>query len=84
MSQEKLYGVHSVVEALAGQRRAVDKVLVDARRRGAGIRRIVALAAQRAIVVEPVEEAQLHRLLGHRHHQGVDPYGKLLLVIERN
>ncbi|MGQ4807762.1 putative TrmH family tRNA/rRNA methyltransferase [Candidatus Entotheonellaceae bacterium PAL068K] len=71
MSQEKLYGVHPVLEALDGQRRCVERVLIDEQRHGAGIRRITALAGQRAIPVESVQGAQLHRLLGHRQHQGV-------------
>lgn len=71
MSEEKLYGIHPVLEAMAGRRRRIDKVLLDRRRRGSGSQRIAALAAERGIPVETVNGAQLDRLLGHRHHQGV-------------
>jgi 23S rRNA (guanosine2251-2'-O)-methyltransferase len=71
MSQEKLYGVHPVLEALQEQRRPIAKVLIDAQRRGAEGRRIMALATQHGVPVETVPSVVLHRLLGHRQHQGV-------------
>ena len=71
MSEENLYGIHPVLEALTGRRRRVEKVLLDGRRHGVETQRIMALAAQRGIPVETVDSAQLHRLLKHRHHQGV-------------
>jgi 23S rRNA (guanosine2251-2'-O)-methyltransferase len=71
MSEEKLYGIHPVLEAIAGRRRQIGKVLLDVRRRGSGAQRIAALAVERGIPVETVSGVQLDRLLGHRHHQGV-------------
>jgi 23S rRNA (guanosine2251-2'-O)-methyltransferase len=71
MTDEKLYGVHPVLEALQGERRHIRQVLISAQRRGAEIQRIISLARRRGIPVVTVERAQLHQLLGHSAHQGV-------------
>jgi 23S rRNA (guanosine2251-2'-O)-methyltransferase len=71
MQEEKLYSIHAVTAALKERRRRIGKVCVDGRRRDAGIQTIVDLAAQRGIPVEIVTSAQLQRMLGHDHHQGV-------------
>lgn len=71
MKEEKLYGIHPVVEALAEGRRQVGKILLGGRRRDAETQRIAALAEVHGVPIETVKMAQLDRLLGHRHHQGV-------------
>ena len=71
MTDEKLYGVHPVLEALQEERRHIRQVLISAQRRGAEVQRIIALAERRGIPVVTVERAQLQQLLGHRAHQGV-------------
>ena len=71
MTDEKLYGVHPVLEALQEERRHIRQVLISAQRRGAEVQRIIALARRRGIPVVTVERAQLHQLLGHSAHQGV-------------
>ena len=71
MTDEKLYGVHPVLEALQEERRHIRQVLISAQRRGAEVQRIIALAKRRGIPVVTVERAQLHHLLGHSAHQGV-------------
>jgi 23S rRNA (guanosine2251-2'-O)-methyltransferase len=71
MTDEKLYGVHPVLEALQAERRHIRQVLISAQRRGAEVQRIIALAERRGIPVVTVERAQLQQLLGHRAHQGV-------------
>jgi len=71
MMDEKLYGVHPVLEALQEERRRVGKVFVSTQRRGAEVQRIIALAERRGIPVVVVQRAQLHQLLGHSAHQGV-------------
>jgi 23S rRNA (guanosine2251-2'-O)-methyltransferase len=71
MSHEKLYGIHPVLEALEGQRRRIHKVLLDARRHDPEVQCIATLATQRGIPVETMHSADLRRLLGHSHHQGV-------------
>lgn len=71
MTDEKLYGVHPVLEALQEERRHIRQVLISAQRRGAEIQRIIALARRQGIPVVIVERAQLHQLLGHSAHQGV-------------
>jgi 23S rRNA (guanosine2251-2'-O)-methyltransferase len=71
MTDEKLYGVHPVLEALQEERRHIRQVLISAQRRGAEVQRIIALAQRRGIPVVTVERAQLHQLLGHSAHQGV-------------
>ena len=71
MMDEKLYGVHPVLEALQAERRHIRQVLISAQRRGAEVQHIIALAKRRGIPVITVERAQLHQLLGHNAHQGV-------------
>jgi 23S rRNA (guanosine2251-2'-O)-methyltransferase len=71
MTDEKLYGVHPVLEALQEERRHIWKVLISAQRRGPEVQRIIALAERRGIPVVTVERPQLHQLLGHNAHQGV-------------
>lgn len=71
MQEEKLYGIHPVLEALSEQRRQVGKILLAEHRRGAETQRITALAAARGVPIETVKVAQLDRLLGHHRHQGV-------------
>jgi 23S rRNA (guanosine2251-2'-O)-methyltransferase len=71
MTDEKLYGVHPVLEALQEERRHIRQVLISAQRRGVEVQRIIALARGRGIPVVTVERAQLHQLLGHSAHQGV-------------
>ncbi len=77
MTDEKLYGVHPVLEALQEERRRIGKIFI-AQRRGAEVQRIIALAARRGIPVVTVERVQLQQLLGHGAHQGVvalvEPY----------
>ena len=68
--EEKLYGVHPVLAALAGQQRHITKLVLDGRQ-GPAAQRIVALARQRGIPIEFVAGTELHRLVGHGHHQGV-------------
>ncbi len=70
MTDEKLYGVHPVLEALQEERRRIGKIFI-AQRRGAEVQRIIALAARRGIPVVTVERVQLQQLLGHGAHQGV-------------
>ena len=71
MTDEKLYGVHPVLEALQAARRHIRKVLISAQRRGAEVQRILALAEHRGIPVVTVERSQLNQLLGHNAHQGI-------------
>lgn len=70
-AEERVYGIHAVLEVLQAGRRRVEKILLDARRQGVGLRRIVSLAARRDIPVDTVRNAQLQQLLGHDQHQGV-------------
>jgi 23S rRNA (guanosine2251-2'-O)-methyltransferase len=71
MTDEKLYGVHPVLEALQAARRHIRKVLISAQRRGAEVQRITALAEYRGIPVVTVERPELHQLVGHNAHQGI-------------
>ena len=71
MTDEKLYGVHPVLEALQAAHRHIRKVLISTQRRGAEVQRIIALAERRGIPVVTVERLQLHQLLGHNAHQGI-------------
>jgi len=69
MADEKLYGVHPVLEALQEERR-IGKIFI-AHRRSAEVQRIIALAERRGIPVVTVERVQLQQWLGHGAHQGV-------------
>jgi 23S rRNA (guanosine2251-2'-O)-methyltransferase len=60
-----------VLAALEGQRRRIIKLVLDERRQGREAQHIAALARQQGIPIELVDGTQLHRLVGHRHHQGV-------------
>lgn len=73
MTQEEVfYGIHPVVAVLEEQRRRVVKLLLHGGgRQGAVVQRIIALATQQRIPIEYVDGAQLSRITGHRHHQGV-------------
>jgi len=71
MKDEKLYGIHPILEALQEERRRIEKIFISAQRRGAEMQRIIALAARRGIPVVMVERTQLQQLLGHGAHQGV-------------
>ncbi len=70
-AEEKVYGIHPVLEVLQAERRRVEKILLASQRQGAGVQRIVALASRREIPMTSVSHAQLRRLLGHDQHQGV-------------
>ncbi len=61
MTDEKLYGVHPVLEALQAARRHIRKVLISTQRRGAEVQRIIALAERRGIPVVTVERPQFPR-----------------------
>jgi 23S rRNA (guanosine2251-2'-O)-methyltransferase len=78
MTDDKLYGVHPVLEALQEERRQIRQVFISTHRRGAEVQRVIALAARRGIPVVMVDRPQLHQLLGHSAHQGVvalaEPY----------
>jgi 23S rRNA (guanosine2251-2'-O)-methyltransferase len=71
MRAETLYGLHAVTAALAGQRRRIERVFIDNRRRDVALQQIVSRAEQCGIPIEMVTGVQLHHLLGHSHHQGV-------------
>jgi len=71
MTDEKLYGVHPILEALQEERRRIGKIFLSAQRRGAEVQRILTLAARRGIPVVTLERVQLQQLLGHDRHQGV-------------
>jgi 23S rRNA (guanosine2251-2'-O)-methyltransferase len=70
-AEEKLYGIHAVLEVLQGERRRVWKVFLGVQRHGAEVQRIAALAERRGIPVETVSRAHLDQWLGHGTHQGV-------------
>jgi 23S rRNA (guanosine2251-2'-O)-methyltransferase len=71
-ADERIYGVHAVLEALQAGQRRVEKILIGAaRRQDARMRRILDLARGRGIPSETVSNAQLHQMLGHAQHQGV-------------
>lgn len=71
MTDEKLYGIRPILEALQGERRLISQIFISTQRRGQEIQQILTLAEQRSIPVVMVERPQLERLLGHSAHQGV-------------
>lgn len=70
-SNERIYGVHAVLEALQAGQRRVEKILCGARRQDARMRRIIDLARGLGIPIETVSNTQLQQGLGHAQHQGV-------------
>ena len=71
MAEETLYGIHAVIGALKNRRRRISKILVDEHRQDGAAQQIMTLAERCGITLEPVNRAQLNRLLGHTKHQGV-------------
>jgi 23S rRNA (guanosine2251-2'-O)-methyltransferase len=71
MSDEKVYGIHAVLEVLQAKRRGIGKIVVEARRQDARMRQIIDLARYQGILIETATTTQLRQLLGHTHHQGV-------------
>lgn len=71
MPDDKLYGIHPVLEALQEARRPIHKILLSGQRRDAAVQRIIVLAEQRGIPVTAVERPYLQQLVGHSAHQGV-------------
>lgn len=78
MSDEKLYGIHPILEALQEERRSISRIFMSRQRRDPGVQRLLALAAQRGIPVVEVERSQLQQLLGNGAHQGVVALAKPL------
>lgn len=70
MSDEILYGVNPVREALRGNRRAFE-LFVQQSGSDQRIARIVALAEEKGVPVRRRERADLERLAGNSHHQGL-------------
>ncbi len=71
MADEKLYGIHPVLEALQEERRSISRIFVSRQRRDPSVQRLLGLAAQRSIPVVEVDRAQLQQLSGNGTHQGV-------------
>jgi 23S rRNA (guanosine2251-2'-O)-methyltransferase len=71
MADEKLYGIHPVLEALREERRHIRTIFVSGQRRDTAIQRLLSLAERRGIPIITVERAQLQQLVGHNAHQGV-------------
>lgn len=70
MSDEMIYGMNPVLEALRGSRRAFELFVAS----GASDRRLeklLKLAAEKSVTVRQREKRDLARLCGTEHHQGV-------------
>lgn len=78
MKDEKLYGIHPVLEALQEGQRHIVKIYMGLQKHNMELQRIRVLAEQRGIPVVAVARPRLHQLLGHEMHQGViaiaEPY----------
>jgi 23S rRNA (guanosine2251-2'-O)-methyltransferase len=70
MSDDILYGVNPVREALRGNRRAFE-LFVQTSGSDHRIAKIVALAEEKGVAVRRRERADLERLAGNSHHQGL-------------
>ncbi|MGE3539092.1 MAG: 23S rRNA (guanosine(2251)-2'-O)-methyltransferase RlmB [Candidatus Tectimicrobiota bacterium] len=71
MKDEKLYGIHPVLEVLHQKRRRVSRIMLSHQKQSVELQRIRLLAEQQGIPISHVEPRELHRLLGHGVHQGV-------------
>ncbi len=71
-SENMIYGLLPVIEALRSRRRSIDRILIASGSREARIREVVDLASERNVRIDRVENAQLVRLVGpDANHQGV-------------
>jgi 23S rRNA (guanosine2251-2'-O)-methyltransferase len=71
MRTEILYGFHPVHEALAAERRSIEKIYVHLNRPGGRLEQIVQAAESRRHTIEYVQAPQLNAVVGNRQHQGV-------------
>ena len=82
MKNELIYGINPVKEALLGKRRAFE-LFVARGGQDKRLERITSLAQERGVPIRQREKADLLRLCGTEHHQGVAlvmepfPYGEL-------
>lgn len=75
---ELLYGINPVSEGLQGERRKPLELLLQSEQRSPRLAELKALAEKKSIPVRLKHRADLDRLIGHSHHQGVllriEPY----------
>lgn len=75
---ELLYGINPVSEGLQGQQRKPLELLLQSEQRSPRLQELLRLAEKKKIPVRSKPRAELDRLIGHAHHQGVllriEPY----------
>ncbi len=71
MSDQIIYGINPVLEALRSDRQPLNKILLAAGKEGGPIRLVHQLAREKGIPVQISPKEALDRLVGIRHHQGV-------------
>ncbi|NWF53383.1 MAG: 23S rRNA (guanosine(2251)-2'-O)-methyltransferase RlmB [Syntrophaceae bacterium] len=71
MSDQIIYGINPVLEALRSDRQLLNKVLLAAGKEGGPIRLVRQLAREKGIPVQVSPKEALDRLGGSGHHQGV-------------
>jgi 23S rRNA (guanosine2251-2'-O)-methyltransferase len=87
MSDDIIYGVNPVMEALRGSRRAFELFVTDGADRR--LEKLLSLAAERGVPVRRRDRMSLTRLAGTEHHQGVllrvepFPYADLFDLLDR-
>jgi 23S rRNA (guanosine2251-2'-O)-methyltransferase len=70
MSQDRLFGVHPVLEALRAQARGVESILLQRGRRGREVDEILRLAKSNRVPVAFESREVLDRMAGTARHQG--------------
>lgn len=66
-----IYGINPVIEGLRGTERKPRELLLAQRTQGPRLDEAIRLAEGAGVPVRPRPRAELDRLAGHRHHQGV-------------
>ncbi|MDD2320716.1 MAG: RNA methyltransferase substrate-binding domain-containing protein, partial [Geobacteraceae bacterium] len=70
MKEEIIYGLNPVIEALRGSRRAFE-LFVAGTGTDKRLEKLLKLAAEKGVPVRHREKADISRLCGTDHHQGV-------------
>jgi 23S rRNA (guanosine2251-2'-O)-methyltransferase len=71
VKSEVLYGIHSVYEALAADRRHLFEIYIEKKKKSKRLEAIANLAESRNLALKEVAAAQLNSMAGSTGHQGV-------------
>jgi 23S rRNA (guanosine2251-2'-O)-methyltransferase len=81
VTQQYLYGIHPVKEALIAQKRDIKRVFINQRRRNPRLDEIVSMATQRNIKITYVSSSDVSDMAQHEEHQHVVAHVSALPLI---